>query len=209
MGATRGSEPSRLWQEWRERVDLDEYDARFDKMAEDGANVHGEADFIQTLVAGLETDPGGCRLLDAGCGTGRVAIELAGRGFPVVAMDNDLDMLKRAEAKSDDVVWQLGDISRASFDGDFDLIYLAGDVLVYVEPTRRHLVVANLIRSLKPGGLLVSGTGFAPAFSLEGYDDWCRRAGMRLFDRYSTWDRDPFLPGSDYAVSVHRLPNLV
>ncbi len=208
MGKSQASEPSTLWRNWRERVDLDEYDARFEQMAAAGQDVHGEADFIESLVPSLELDAAACRMLDAGCGTGRVAVELSNRGYPVVAIDNDVDMLKRGEAKSPSVKWELGDVTRTSLGGPFDIAYLVGNVLVYVEPTRRHLVISNIVRSLVPGGLLVCGTGFAPAFSLDGYDDWCRRAGLRLFDRYSTWGREPFLPGGDYAVSIHRLPNL-
>ncbi len=177
-------------------------------MAADGENVHGEADFIESLLPSLELDPMKCRMLDAGCGTGRVAVELSSRGYSLVAIDNDEDMLKRAEAKPSSVRWQLGDVSKDPLGGPFDVVYMVGNVLVYVEPTRRHLVISNIVQSLAPGGLLVCGTGFAPAFSLDGYDDWCRRAGLRLFERFSTWDSEPFLPGGDYAVSVHRLPNL-
>lgn len=209
MGTPHSSEPSRLWQEWRERVGLDEYDARFDHMAAAGDNVHGEADFIESLLPGLELESNTCRMLDTGCGTGRVAVELSRRGYSVTAVDNDIDMLKRGEAKSAEVEWKLADISRDPLGGPYDVVYMTGNVLVFVEPTRRHLVISNIVRALAPGGLLISGSGFAPAFSLDGYDDWCRRAGLRLFDRYSTWEGEPFLPGGDYAVSVHRLPNLV
>ena len=56
--------------------DGDDYQARFDKRAREGANVHGEADLVMTLRPGS--------VLDAGCGTGRVARELCrtrgGRG---------------------------------------------------------------------------------------------------------------------------------
>ena len=38
-------------------------------------------------------------MLDAGCGTGRVAIELAARGFSVVGMDLDEAMLDTARAE--------------------------------------------------------------------------------------------------------------
>lgn len=205
MVSSPGSGPSKLWKQWRQRIDLDDYDARFERLAAEGNNIHGEADFITSLVAGLDLQPGNCRLLDAGCGTGRVAIELANRGFPVTAVDNDFEMLMRAEVKDSRIAWHLADISEADLGGPFDLIYMTGNVLVYVEPARRHLVVGNLVSSLTADGVLVSGTGFAPAFDLDAYNDWCRRAGLRLVDHYSTWGQTPFSSGDDYAVTVHRL----
>lgn len=57
---------------WRELdVDPEGYAARFAAMAESGESVHGEADFVERLV-----EPG-ARVLDAGCGTGRIAVRLA------------------------------------------------------------------------------------------------------------------------------------
>ena len=63
------------------------YDRRFEALAQTGQDVHGEADFIEQLVPRPES------VLDAGCGTGRVAIELARRGCAVVGVDIDRSML--------------------------------------------------------------------------------------------------------------------
>ena len=53
---------SEAWRKLRERIDLDEYDARWDRMAEQGEQVHGEVDFLLGF--------GPSEVLDAGCGTG-------------------------------------------------------------------------------------------------------------------------------------------
>lgn len=45
------------------------------------------------------------RVLDAGCGTGRVARELAQRGVAVVGVDVDAQMLATARAKAPELVW--------------------------------------------------------------------------------------------------------
>ena len=63
--------------------DGDEYQARFDSLAARGVDVHGEVAFV------LGLDPAPASVLDAGCGTGRVAIELARRGVEVVGVDVD------------------------------------------------------------------------------------------------------------------------
>ena len=46
------------------------YAERFRRLAASGADVHGEAAFAASLV------PAPARVLDAGCGTGRVAVRL-------------------------------------------------------------------------------------------------------------------------------------
>ena len=58
-----------------------EYDRRFEDLAAAGMDMHGEAD----LVASYAPES----VLDAGCGTGRVAIELSRRGHAVVGVDLD------------------------------------------------------------------------------------------------------------------------
>ena len=83
------------WAVWRARTDLDAYDRRWQELADSGANPHGEADRVEGLLP-----PGGGTVLDAGCGTGRVAIELARRGHRVVGTDLDADMLDRARRKA-------------------------------------------------------------------------------------------------------------
>ncbi len=58
--------------------DGDEYQRRFDRLAACGSDVHGEAALVRAY------DP--ATVLDAGCGTGRVAIELARHGVEVVGV---------------------------------------------------------------------------------------------------------------------------
>ena len=60
-----------------------DYAARFDALAATGADVHGEAALCAALV------PVGSRILDAGCGTGRVAIRLAELGYDCTGTDLD------------------------------------------------------------------------------------------------------------------------
>ena len=71
-----------------------DYAARFARLAASGADMHGEA----TLCAALA--PAGARVLDAGCGTGRVAIRLAEQGFQVAGLDVDDSMLAVAREQA-------------------------------------------------------------------------------------------------------------
>ena len=191
------------WRSWRQRVDLDAYDARWDRLASQGEPVHGEAAFVERLVGGGERR----RVLDAGCGTGRVGVELARRGWTVVGVDNDADMVALAAGKPVNAEWMLADLATVEVEHRFDVVVLAGDVLLFVEPGREHLVVANLAAHLAPGGRLVSGQSLPDPGMLDRYDGWARAAGLEPAGRYATWDGDPHQPSSDYAVSVHVLPN--
>jgi hypothetical protein len=88
--------------------------------------------------------------------------------------------------------------------GPFDLVLLAGNVMIFVEPGTEGQVLANLAGLLRPGGMLVAGFSLQPdLLSCTRYDDLAAAAGLHLMSRWATWDRQPFA-GGDYAVSVHR-----
>jgi SAM-dependent methyltransferase len=178
----------------------DDYDAAFARRQRAGCDVHGEATFVASLHPRS--------VLDAGCGTGRVAIELARRGTPVVGVDLDLDMLAVARRKAPDLHWVHADLASVDVtrDGGFDVILMAGNVMIFLAPASEGAVVANLARHLAPGGALVAGFQLQPRrLDLATYDALAGGANLRLSERWATWDRDPFVSGGDYAVSVHLL----
>lgn len=167
--------------------------------------MHGEATFVEALDVRS--------VLDGGCGTGRVAIELARRGFEVVGVDADPAMLSAARAKAPELEWILADLSDFTLpaaDGPgprrFDAAVLAGNVMIFVVPGSEGRVLERIAAHLHPGGLLVAGFQLiAGRLDLEHYDELAAAAGLTLADRLATWDRHPWRPGGDYAVSVHRL----
>lgn len=181
-----------------------DYDARWSSLAASGQNIHGEAD----LVEGLLRDSHDRTVLDAGCGTGRVAIELARRGFTVTGVDADPDMLAVAREKAPDLTWRHGDLAdpdTVAGADPVDLVLLAGNVMIFLEPGTERRVVTNLAGRLNAGGLLVAGFSLQPGrLTVERYDEVTAAAGLRPVARWATWDRDPFDGGGDYAVSVHR-----
>ncbi len=186
---------SDAWRRWRLGVDLDEYNGRWDRQAAAGCPVHGEADLVERL--------GGSVVLDAGCGTGRVAVELARRGRRVTGVDNDPDMLALARVKPEPVSWVLADLATVSLGERFDVAVLAGNVLPFVDPPRRPETVANIARHLVAGGQLVIGTAAEPGCRFGDIDRWCTTAGLERVAEYATWDEDPY-DGGGYRVSVHR-----
>jgi len=174
------------------------YDQRWAEIAAEGKDVHGEADFVQRLAPRS--------VLDAGCGTGRVAIELARRGADVVGVDIDASMLEVARAKQPDLAWVQADLADVALGRTFEVVVLAGNVMIFLTPGTEGPVVANLARHLGPGGALVAGFSLdAGRLDLVAYDGHADAAGLLLAERWATWERRPF-DGGNYAVSVHRRP---
>jgi len=175
-----------------------DYDRRFEELAAAGRDVHGEADFVASL--------GVASVLDAGCGTGRVAIELARRGLDVVGVDLDPAMLATARAKAPTIPWVEGDLATVSLGRTFDAAVMAGNVMTFVTPGSEGPVLATLARHLVPAGLVVAGFALGPSrLTLGAYDRLAGDAGLSLVERWASWDRHPLATGGDYAVSVHRL----
>ncbi len=174
------------------------YDRHFLELEAAGHDVHGEATLVESL--------GPRSVLDAGCGTGRVAIELARRGIDVVGVDLDCRMLESAREKAPDLEWLEADVATVDVGRAFDAVVMAGNVMIFLAPGTEAATVKNLARHLHVGGVLVSGFTLERAgLSVEVYDLLCKDAGLETISRWSTWDKKPFRAGDDYAVSVHRL----
>jgi SAM-dependent methyltransferase len=200
-----GSNVSRRWAEWRRSVDLDRYDARWQAMADRGEHVHGEADFVDWLLSHESSTSS--RILDAGCGTGRLAIELTRRGHRCVGVDLDPDMIERARAKAPTLEWHVADLATLSVGGEFDVAVMAGNIPLFCAPGMQRSIVASIASHLRVGGFLVCG--WSQETSVDAYreSDLTRDAesvGLEVVHRFSTWDRRPFETDSDYAVIVAR-----
>jgi 2-polyprenyl-3-methyl-5-hydroxy-6-metoxy-1,4-benzoquinol methylase len=180
--------------------DGEAYQARFDALAAGGVDVHGEAAFVCSL------DPAPESVLDAGCGTGRVACELARRGVAVVGVDMDASMLGAARRTPSAVEWIEHDLATLDLGRTFDVVLMAGNVPLFTPAGTQAALVAGCARHVGPGGALVTGFQLGRGFELDEYDSHCAAAGLTLVARTSTWDREPWQPGGDYAVSVHRRP---
>ena len=183
------------WARWRRGDDVAGYDDRWRRMAAAGHNPHGEAD----LVAGYAPRA----VLDAGCGTGRVAIELANRGVDVVGVDVDADMLAVARAKAPQLSWVEADLARLDLGRRFDVVVLAGNVLLFVAEPDRRATVAACARHLEPGGRLINGFQLVPGGpTLAELDRWAAASGLALEDRFATWERAPL--SADGSICVVR-----
>jgi SAM-dependent methyltransferase len=189
--------PANPWLATRSRSG-DEHDETYERREAAGENVHGEADFVMRL--GVKS------VLDAGCGTGRIARELHRRGLDVVGVDLDEQMLATGRRKAPQIEWHVADLETVDPGRTFDAVLMAGNVMIYLTPGTEGAVLANMARHLNPGGVLVAGFQLGPGrLTLEQFDALAREAGFTLAYRYSTWDGEAWVPGGGYAVSVQRV----
>ncbi len=190
----------------------DDYQRRFDELAATGADVHGEANFVRRRSPRS--------VLDAGCGTGRVALELARRppGHPhdggaieVVGVDMDPSMLATARTLDPGtgtadgllVEWHEHDLTTLDLGRTFDVVVLAGNVPLFTAPGTQRALVGHCARHVRADGLLIAGFQLGRGYEIDVYDSDCLAAGLRLQERFSTWAEEPFRNGDGYAVSVH------
>ncbi|CRK49646.1 SAM dependent methyltransferase [Rhodococcus sp. RD6.2] len=188
---------------WKRERDEDAsraYVTRFEELAEQGADLHGESRMVDALLAR------GSRVLDAGCGTGRVGAELARRGHRVTAVDLDPVLLDAARATGllDVVQADLAELDLP--EETFDAVVAAGNVMVFVEPGTERLVCERLAAHLRPGGVLVTGFATDRPYTVDDFDRDLVAAGFRVEQRFATWDLRPWRDDADWAVTVARMP---
>ncbi len=172
------------------------YQARFDELGDRGMDVHGEASLVRSL------DPG--TVLDAGCGTGRVAIELDRHDIEVVGVDVDGSMLAEARRLAPTLEWIEADLATLDLGRRFDVVVLAGNVPLFCPAAKRPELVAACAAHVAPGGAMVAGFQLDRGYGLDVFDRVCGAGGLSLVDRWATWDGQAFRPQLGYAVSVFR-----
>ncbi|NES31280.1 methyltransferase domain-containing protein [Micromonospora terminaliae] len=181
------------------------YIDRFRRLAAEGADLAGEARLLDALV------PPGARILDAGCGTGRVAGALAARGHAVVGVDADPALIDAARADHPGPRFLVADLAELDLAAQgepepFDAAVVAGNVMVFVAPGTERAVLTRVAAHVRPDGLVVVGFGTDRGYPVTGLDADAVAAGLRLEHRFATWDLRPWQDDAEFAVSVFRKP---
>ncbi len=175
------------------------YIKRFRDMAAEGRDLDGEARMIDAMAAR------GSRILDAGCGPGRLGGALHRMGHRVVGVDLDPALIEAALEDHPGPTWIASDLAELDLDlsdGGFDLIASAGNVVAFLAPSTRRTVLARLRAHLAPDGRLVIGFGSGRDYAFRDFRDDLESAGLWIENEFSTWDLRPFMPDSEFLITV-------
>ena len=171
--------------------------------------------------------PPGRLTLEIGCGEGRVARDLAGRGHRVVAFDSARGLVTHARELDDDSRYLVAEGDRLPFNGDCADTVVAYNVLQVVPDMAA--TVAECARVLRPGGHLcfcvahpVTDLGTwiddaqppqlairHPYFESARVDDTVERDGMTMTFRgwtHSLEDYSIALDAAGFAIEIIREP---
>lgn len=178
MTATLETRTSATWEQYRSRLET-----YFDRTALDAwaqltsdapvskirATVRAGRDEMRgVLLDWMPADLTGLRILDAGCGTGALAVEAARRGANVVAIDVSASLvdIARERAPTDlagSIDWRAGDMMSPDL-GDFDHI-VAMDSLIHY-PTDDIVAGLAALSKRTRGSIVFTVTPRTPALML-------------------------------------------
>lgn len=196
------AEPTR----WETETDDDHsqwYIDRFRRMAAEGKDLVGEARLVDAMV------PRQARILDAGCGTGRLTGELHARGHTVVGVDADEQLIAAARHDHPGPRYAVVDLSELTLESlgqsqPFDAALLAGNVMVFLAPGTETAVLRRIRDCVAAEGFLVLGFHVDRHLSLQDFDRYVTEAGLRVEHRFATWDLRAWHDDADFAVTVLR-----
>ncbi|MFA7324199.1 MAG: class I SAM-dependent methyltransferase [Candidatus Nanopelagicales bacterium] len=180
------------------------YIDRFRAMAAQGDDLDGEARLIDAMVKR------GARILDAGCGPGRVGAALHARGHDVVGVDADPALIQAAIEDHPGPVWLVSDLAELDLASlgqaePFDAAVLAGNVMAFVAEGTEQQVLTRVYQHLVPDGFAVVGF-HADRYDLARFDQDLAGAGFELEHRFATWDLRPWRADADFVVTILRRP---
>jgi SAM-dependent methyltransferase len=140
--------------------------------------------FYRALVA----EHGG-PVLELGCGTGRVALELARDGTEVVGVELSEEMLERAQSKAEEesigVTLALGDLRKFNLETTFPLVLLTYNTINHLlDLASIESCFATVRRHMNERSRFVIDT-FQPSLTFLGNEPEQRRPILRYLDPYT------------------------
>lgn len=150
------------------------------------------------------------RVLDLGCGTGRVSLAVAGAGHRVVGIDPHPGSLAAARGKpgGQEVTWIDGTSAQIPAGEEFDVAILTAHVTQAInDDADWSRTLADVHRALVPGGRLAFDSRDPSARAWERWTPATTRRRHTLFDgtTIETWMESDPLPGGLVALTEHRL----
>lgn len=178
------------------------YIERFRAMAAEGRDLDGEARLVDAMA------PRGARILDAGCGPGRVGGRLHVLGHDVTGADVDPALIAAAEEDHPGPRWLVSDLAELDVrdeGGDratFDVVVCAGNVMTFLAPSTRPAVLAGFADHLAEGGRAVIGFGADRGYDFAEFREDASAAGLSELVLLGGWALEPFAEDGGFLVAV-------
>lgn len=172
------------------------YAERWRRIEASGEDIYGEARLIDAMA------PRGARILDAGCGSGRLGGYLARAGHRVTGVDLDPHLIEVARQDHSEARWEVGDLAQLDLRETFDLVLCAGNVLTFLSVAERRPALARITDHLAVGGRFVAGFGLGRGYLLEDFEADVSASGLTIQQRYSSWDLLPAAADPGFLVVV-------
>jgi SAM-dependent methyltransferase len=172
-------------------------------MAAAGADLAGEARLVDTFL------PRNARVLDAGCGPGRVGAFLFEAGHDVVGVDVDPVLIAAAEEDHPGPRWLVGDLAELDLPArgipdPFDGIVCAGNVMTFLAPATRVEVLQRLRAHVAADGRAAIGFGAGRDYDFDEFLADAEIAGWAPDLLLATWDLRPFTGEARFLVALLR-----
>ena len=137
--------------------------------------------------------PGGSRILDLGCGYGRLSIELAQRGYDVIGLDYSESLLKTARTCAKEagvsVDFVRCDMREMEYEEEFDGVISWDASFGYFSDNENEKVMKRMAKSMRSGGKLI--------LDLHNRDSYLRKHLGKKWKRNSD-----FLTVEDWTFNV-------
>lgn len=137
------------WLDQRRATVLASYDQEAPTYDDHGYPAQAQQDWVARLLCAC---PAAAKILDAPCGTGKYFPMVAAVGHRVVGADQSAGMLVQAQAHGIAIALDQVRLQELPYAGEFNAV-MTIDAMEHVPPEDWPLVLANLHRAARPGGL--------------------------------------------------------